>query len=490
MNKQPQISLSRLQVCPFGIDDSNGKEDDLEYFDNRHELVLNKRHKALALALTFRNELYCADLMESEDVSTPVSVAIHDTTHRRVLSSGKFHVNISYDTEFREYLIDLPFPQDEIDTDCHYRVVVRDVNSKKVLGAYDISLISEDDEFERRLNDFIASELASMGEEDSIEEENPVENELQVCENEPEAAFVSEAEDIEEKSETEEENPISQMVGLESVKQKLSVYRKVVRFNRMRKLKHLPVFTTPLHAMFLGSPGTGKTTVAKYVGKMLADAGVLSSGHVVVKERATLCGQNYNSESEKTIAAIEEAQGGILLIDEAYQLYQPNDPRDPGKFVIETLLTALADESKRDWMLILAGYSEPMMRMFDMNPGLRSRIPDSNIYHFEDFTEAQLMEIADNYLQQGEYRLSPDARIALQSRLHGDFVNRDRNFGNARHVVNLLQTEVLPNMAARVASEWRKPTEEELTVIQTEDIPAYAPALQVKKTNRVGFNVA
>ena len=463
MNKQPQISLSQLQVCPFGINDSNGKEEDLEYFDNCHVLVFNKKHSALALALTFRNELFCADLMESESVSVPVSVKIYNTTLRRVLSSGKFHVNISYGTELREYLIDLPFPQDEIGTGCRCRVQVSDVDAKKVLGIYDLSLISEEDEFERRLDDFIASEAASI-EEVSLEENEP--------------------------SESEPQDSLSQLVGLESVKEKLSVYRKVVRFNRMRKLNNLPAFTTPLHAMFLGSPGTGKTTVAKYVGKMLADAGVLSSGHVVVKERATLCGQNYNSESEKTIAAIEEAQGGILLIDEAYQLYQPNDPRDPGKFVIETLLTALADESKRDWMLILAGYSEPMLRMFDMNPGLRSRIPDSNIYHFEDFTESQLMEIADGYLQQGEYQLAPEARTALQDRLHGDFVNRDRNFGNARHVVNLLQTEVLPNMATRVASEWHKPTNEDLTVIQAEDIPVHAPTLQVKKLNRVGFNVA
>lgn len=116
------------------------------------------------------------------------------------------------------------------------------------------------------------------------------------------------------------------------------------------------------------------------MGMILHRAGVLSKGHVVVRERATLLGQNYNSEAENTIAAIKEAQGGILLIDEAYQLYQPNDPRDPGKFVIDTLLTALADETNRDWMLVLAGYLDDMKRMFDMNPGFKSRIPESNIY--------------------------------------------------------------------------------------------------------------
>ncbi len=88
----------------------------------------------------------------------------------------------------------------------------------------------------------------------------------------------------------------------------------------------------------------------------------------VIRERASLLGQYYNSESEKTLAAIKEAQGGILFIDEAYQLHQPSDPKDPGRFVLETLMTALADTSKRDWMLILAGYTEPMLAMFLSTP--------------------------------------------------------------------------------------------------------------------------
>lgn len=163
--------------------------------------------------------------------------------------------------------------------------------------------------------------------------------------------------------------------------------------------------------MFLGSPGTGKSTVAKMMGVMLHRAGVQSKGHVVVRERATLLEQNYNSEAEKTMEAIEAAQGGILFIDEAYQLCQPNDPRDPGKFVIETLLTALADDSNHDWMLVLAGYSDQMKRMFDMNPGFKSRIPDSNIYVFDDFTESELMEIAEKYLERNNYTLSDETAL-------------------------------------------------------------------------------
>lgn len=244
--------------------------------------------------------------------------------------------------------------------------------------------------------------------------------------------------------------PLDHLTGLTSVKAKLETYEKLVCFNRMRADNGLPVCSLPLHAMFMGSPGTGKTTVAKLMGEMLAHAGVLSRGHVVVKERATLIGPYYSNEETNTQKAIEEAHGGILFIDEAYQLFQPNDPRDPGKFVIEALMTALADESNRDWMLILAGYPDKMRAMFEMNPGLKSRIPESNVYTFDDFTESELMEIAERYLARNNFALDDGAREALTRRLRADYENRDSNFGNARHVVNMIQTEILPAMAIRV----------------------------------------
>lgn len=266
---------------------------------------------------------------------------------------------------------------------------------------------------------------------------------------------------------------LDRLTGLKSVKEKLSVYEKVVVFNKLRLEKGLPANSLPLHSMFLGSPGTGKTTVAKMIGVMLRRAGILSKGHVVVRERATLLGQNYNSESEKTLDAIEKAKGGILLIDEAYQLYQPGDPKDPGKFVIETLLTALSDETERDWMLVLAGYPEEMKRMFEMNPGFKSRIPDSNIYRFDDFTEDELMEIAENYLSRYQFTLSPEAHAALSLRLRSDYSQRERNFGNARHVINMIQTEIIPAMAVRVAA-METATRISLCEILAEDIPTPA----------------
>lgn len=323
-------------------------------------------------------------------------------------------------------------------------------------------------DFDKLLDDFIA------GQKENTESES----------DEPDLAHEEESSDNANDSSL---SSLDHLTGLRSVKEKLTVYERVVRFNKMRSERGLPSTSSPLHAMFLGSPGTGKTTVAKMMGAMLHRAGVLSKGHVIVRERATLLGQNYNSEAEKTMEAIEAAQGGILFIDEAYQLYQPNDPRDPGKFVIETLLTALADDSNRDWMLVLAGYSDQMKRMFDMNPGFKSRIPDSNIYIFDDFTESELMEIAEKYLERNNYVLSDDARLALTCRLNADYVRRDKNFGNARHVINMIQTEILPSMAVRVINAGLS-DETALTEIQGADIPSPAPSLSLASTHpRIGF---
>lgn len=334
----------------------------------------------------------------------------------------------------------------------------------------------EDEHFDQLLDEFIASQIGCENKIEDKSNNNGLDRE----------EIDTEEKDAEPEIDTTPLISLHNLTGLKSVKQKLSVYESLMRFNKMRSDKGLPTPDVPLHAMFLGSPGTGKTTVAKRMGQMLRRVGVLSKGHVVVKERATLLGQNYASESENTIKALEEAQGGILFIDEAYQLYQRNDPRDPGKFVIETLLTALADDNKRDWMLILAGYPDEMRQMFDMNPGFKSRIPESNIYRFDDFTTSELMEIAENYFSNFRYELSEEARTALSDRLNADYSHRDKNFGNARHVMNMIQTEILPAMAVRVTNNVNVEVES-LSVIQASDIPCSVAVPSQTPRHRVGF---
>lgn len=275
------------------------------------------------------------------------------------------------------------------------------------------------------------------------------------------------------------------LVGLADVKSKLAAYEKLMRFNSLREKAGLAVTSAPLHAMFLGSPGTGKTTVAKMMGKMLNNLGLLSKGHIVVRERATLSGTHYGDHEDLTLKALEEARGGILFIDEAYQLFQHNDPKDPGRLVIETLLTALADETNRDWMLILAGYTDEMLRMFEINPGLRSRIPESNIYSFADLSESELMEVAARWFDRNDYTLTPEARLSLSARVNADYAARDKSFGNARHIINIIQTGILPAMASRIMDS-EAPAEQSLTEIHACDIPR-AAAIAPASRPRVGY---
>lgn len=262
---------------------------------------------------------------------------------------------------------------------------------------------------------------------------------------------------------------LNQLIGLDSVKKKIEEYRSVVMLSKKRAMMGLPTVRPVLHAAFMGNPGTGKTTVAKILGSMMKELGLLSSGHVVVEERSTLMGQNYASEQEKTLSALERAKGGILFIDEAYLLYKPDDPRDPGINVIETLLTALADPQQQDWMLLIAGYTEPMTRLLEQNAGMKSRIPEQNRFRFDDYTVEELMQIADLFCTQNGYELSDEARAKVRERVEREYGMRDNKFGNARFINNLFKIEVVPAFSMRV-NKIDAPNEKDLTLIKAEDI--------------------
>lgn len=273
------------------------------------------------------------------------------------------------------------------------------------------------------------------------------------------------------------------MLGMEKVKEKVHSLVNSAKLQKQREAAGLPTKKPALHARFLGNPGTGKTTVARLIGEIYKEMGLLSSGHVVIEERKNLIGRYYDSEGLAVDNALNRAKGGILFIDEAYNLYVEDDPKDPGKRILEYLLTALSNEDDRDWMLILAGYPEEMERMLNSNPGIKSRVSEEFI--FEDFDIDTLVGIGEKYCDDNNYELSEEAKAMLKGVITREYSMKDKHFGNGRYVNKLMEKCINVNMATRL-SKMESPTREQLITIEAEDI--VSDKAEAKRISVGGFD--
>ncbi len=270
------------------------------------------------------------------------------------------------------------------------------------------------------------------------------------------------------------ENPIehlNELVGLKQVKEQMENFRHLVRLASLRNKNGLPTERPPLHAIFMGSPGTGKSTVAALYAKILKKMGLLETSNVVYRDRGSLLGPNYSNEESKVAEAIEQAHEGVLFIDEAYSLIKSNDMKDPGRNVIDALVKALSDASLGNWALVLAGYKSGMIELMNFNDGLSSRIPESNRFHFEDFSLDELLQIASDYCKRYSYTLTEEAHEALRLKISHDYKLRNEQFGNARYINTLFSSEIIKSMSVRL-SKIKNPTLEQLVTIEKEDIPS------------------
>ncbi|NPA45217.1 MAG: AAA family ATPase [Chlorobi bacterium] len=260
------------------------------------------------------------------------------------------------------------------------------------------------------------------------------------------------------------------LIGLNNIKQKVKdhiTYIDFLKLRRERGFKDTEDIT--LHSVFTGNPGTGKTTVVKLLGKIYKKKGLLSKGHVHEVDRAELVGEFIGQTAPKVKAAIKEARGGILFIDEAYMLVRSKeDKKDFGKEVIEVLVKEMSDGEK-DIAIMMAGYPKETMFMINSNPGLKSRI--KYFFHFDDYTPNELHEIAEYAANKRNVKLTEDASELLNKILTEAYRNRDHTFGNARYAYSLID-EAKMNMGLRImqSKDIDKLTEEELSVITSEDI--------------------
>ena len=261
-------------------------------------------------------------------------------------------------------------------------------------------------------------------------------------------------------------NQLNHLVGLNCVKSKvhdLIAFQKVQLLRRKNGL-HSPKST--MHLAFTGNPGTGKTTVARIVGRIYQKLGLLSKGHFMEVSRTDLIAGYQGQTAHKVKEVIEKAKGGVLFIDEAYSITE-NDHSDSYGRECLTELTKALEDYREDLVVIVAGYTEPMKQFFESNPGLKSRF--NNFIEFDDYNARELMDILISMSQAEDYVISDKAQELLSKQFIRTFESKGNEFANGRFVRNIFESMMM-NHARRVV-QLESPTLQQLKEFSEDDIP-------------------
>jgi len=258
---------------------------------------------------------------------------------------------------------------------------------------------------------------------------------------------------------------LQKLVGLKNIKTEI---QKMLSFLQVAQMRASPTLNNfNLHMIFSGNPGTGKTHVARLLGEIYKELGLLSDGHVVEVDRAALVASYMGQTAEKTQAKIKEALGGILFIDEAYTLTQNAGQNDSyGREAVETLLKALED-FRGKFAVVLAGYPEEMGRFLSANPGLSSRMP--TVLEFEDYSSAELHEMGKRLIEEIGFNIEEKA-IFMLTQILEQRRSKGRHFGNARELRNVIEAAI-KNQAERhtTGSTLKNISQTELNLLKVED---------------------
>jgi probable Rubsico expression protein CbbX len=258
----------------------------------------------------------------------------------------------------------------------------------------------------------------------------------------------------------------AEFIGLAPVKDRVREIAALLLVDRLRQAYALASSRPSLHMCFTGSPGTGKTTLATHMGELLAELGYLRTGQLVSVTRDDLVGQYVGHTAPKTKEVLKRAMGGVLLIDEAYYLYRPENERDYGQESIEILLQVM-EAQREDLVVILAGYADRMDVFFRSNPGMASRI--AHHIDFPDFSHDELLRIAEQMLGREQYRMSQGAREAFAEYVRLRMAQP--RFANARSIRNAIDRLRL-RQARRLVAAGGVIARDDLMQINADDVRA------------------
>ena len=274
-----------------------------------------------------------------------------------------------------------------------------------------------------------------------------------------------------EKQDAEEKKPdfdelmaqIDSLVGLDDVKKDIKNLMNLVKVRRLRKENGLPIPPMSLHMVFMGNPGTGKTTVARIISGLYAAIGVLEKGQLIEVDRSGLVAGYVGQTALKTQEVIKSALGGVLFIDEAYSLASGGE-NDFGREAIETILKEMEDH-RDELIVVVAGYDGPMEKFINSNPGLQSRF--NKYFYFPDYNGEQLLYIFKGQCKKNGYALTEEAEAEAKAMFEELYENRGENFGNGRDVRNVFEDTVV-RQSNRVAA-LDAPTKDDLMQLLPED---------------------